>query len=81
MNSEVVPSLLLIRRTKMGIKPSYIKSLANQLLNEKGDLFSNSFEDNKPLVTQYTNVQSKVIRNRIAGYIARKKRTRNIKIA
>ncbi|MFV9630060.1 MAG: 30S ribosomal protein S17e [Methanosarcinales archaeon] len=65
----------------MGIKPSYIKSLANQLLNEKGDIFSNSFEDNKPLVTQYTNVQSKVIRNRIAGYIARKKKTGNIKIA
>jgi small subunit ribosomal protein S17e len=57
----------------MGIRPSYIKSLANQLLNDKGELFTNDFEDNKPLVTQYTNVQSKVIRNRIAGYITRKK--------
>lgn len=57
----------------MGIRPSYIKSLATQLLNEKGDTFTNSFEDNKALVTQYTNVQSKVIRNRIAGYITRKK--------
>ena len=64
----------------MGIKPSYIKSLANQLLNEKGDLFTNSFEDNKPLVTQHTNVQSKVIRNRIAGYISKKKKPKNIKI-
>lgn len=57
----------------MGIRPSYIKSLAIQLLNDKGELFTNDFEDNKPLVTQYTNVQSKVIRNRIAGYITRKK--------
>jgi small subunit ribosomal protein S17e len=57
----------------MGIRPSYIKSLATQLLNDKGELFTNDFEDNKPLVTQYTNVQSKVIRNRIAGYITRKK--------
>ena len=57
----------------MGIRPSYIKSLASQLLNEKGDIFTNNFEENKPLVTQYTNVQSKVIRNRIAGYITRKK--------
>ncbi|NIA02920.1 MAG: 30S ribosomal protein S17e [Nitrospirae bacterium] len=57
----------------MGIRPSYIKSLATQLLNEKGEIFTNDFEDNKPLVTQYTNVQSKVIRNRIAGYITRKK--------
>jgi small subunit ribosomal protein S17e len=56
----------------MGIRPSYIKSLATQLLNDKGELFTNDFEDNKPLVTQYTNVQSKVIRNRIAGYITRK---------
>ncbi|HUV83402.1 MAG TPA: 30S ribosomal protein S17e [archaeon] len=57
----------------MGIRPSYIKSLATHLLNDKGELFTNDFEDNKPLVTQYTNVQSKVIRNRIAGYITRKK--------
>ncbi len=57
----------------MGIRPSYIKTLALQLLNEKGDQFTNDFEDNKPLVTQFTNVQSKVIRNRIAGYITRKK--------
>jgi small subunit ribosomal protein S17e len=57
----------------MGIRPTYIKSLATQLLNDKGELFTIDFEDNKPLVTQYTNVQSKVIRNRIAGYITRKK--------
>ncbi|MCJ7717534.1 MAG: 30S ribosomal protein S17e [Anaerolineales bacterium] len=57
----------------MGIRPSYIKSLAIQLLNDKGEIFTTDFEDNKPLVTQYTNVKSKVIRNRIAGYITRKK--------
>jgi small subunit ribosomal protein S17e len=57
----------------MGIRPSYIKTLALQLLNEKSDRFTGDFENNKPLVTQFTNVQSKVIRNRIAGYITRKK--------
>ena len=57
----------------MGIRPSYIKSLATQLLNDKGVLFTNDFNENKALVTQHTNVQSKVIRNRIAGYITRKK--------
>ena len=61
------------RSIKMGIRPSYIKTLAIQLLNERGDQFTNDFEDNKPLVAQFTNVQSKVIRNRIAGYITRKK--------
>lgn len=57
----------------MGIRPSYIKTLANQLLNDKGDVFTGDFEANKPLVTQFTDVESKVIRNRIAGYITRKK--------
>ncbi|MCD4767665.1 MAG: 30S ribosomal protein S17e [Methanosarcinales archaeon] len=57
----------------MGIRPSYIKTLALQLINEKGDQFTGDFEVNKPLVTQFTNVRSKVIRNRIAGYITRKK--------
>jgi|LGVE01.1.fsa_nt_gb small subunit ribosomal protein S17e len=61
------------RSIKMGIRPSYIKTLALQLINEKGDQFTGDFEDNKPLVTQFTNVRSKVIRNRIAGYITRKK--------
>jgi small subunit ribosomal protein S17e len=61
------------RSIKMGIRPSYIKTLALQLINEKGDQFTGDFEVNKPLVTQFTNVRSKVIRNRIAGYITRKK--------
>jgi small subunit ribosomal protein S17e len=57
----------------MGIRPRYIKSLAIQLLNDKGNFFTNDFNENKTVVTQHTNVQSKVIRNRIAGYITRKK--------
>jgi small subunit ribosomal protein S17e len=57
----------------MGIRPHYIKSLAIQLLNERGNIFTNDFNENKTVVTQHTNVQSKVIRNRIAGYITRKK--------
>lgn len=63
----------------MGIRPSYIKSLATQLLNVNGDLFTGDFNDNKPLVTQLTNVKSKVIRNRLAGYITRKKNRRVIR--
>lgn len=57
----------------MGIKPSYIKNLAKKLLIEYGEDFDGDFDANKQRVTERTNVVSKVIRNRIAGYITRKK--------
>lgn len=54
------------------IKPTYIKTLAKKLLAEVQD-FTTDFEVNKKLVEEYTNVNSKGIRNRIAGYITHKK--------
>jgi small subunit ribosomal protein S17e len=56
------------------IRPTYIKSLASKLLAEYGDEFGVDFEENKHKVTEYTNVRSKTIRNRVAGYIVRQKR-------
>ena len=55
------------------VKPTYIKKLANQLLKEVPD-FTDDFDVNKKIVEEHTNVESKGIRNRIAGYIAHKKR-------
>ena len=54
------------------IKPTYIKSLAKKLLTEVQD-FTDDFEANKKLVEEYTNIKSKGVRNRIAGYITHKK--------
>jgi len=54
------------------IKPTYIKSLGKKLLAEVPE-FTDDFEVNKKLVTEYTNVKSKGVRNRIAGYITHKK--------
>jgi small subunit ribosomal protein S17e len=54
------------------IKPTYIKKLGKQLLREVND-FTKDFEVNKKLVEQYTNIKSKGVRNRIAGYITHKK--------
>ncbi|MGC9443723.1 MAG: 30S ribosomal protein S17e [Candidatus Methanospirareceae archaeon] len=54
------------------IKPTYIKSLAKQLLKQVPD-FTADFELNKQLVEQYTNIGSKAVRNRVAGYITHKK--------
>lgn len=54
------------------IKPTYIKSLAKQLLKEVPD-FTDDFDVNKKIVEENTNVEGKGIRNRIAGYITHKK--------
>jgi len=55
------------------IKPTYIKSLAKQLLKEVPD-FTDDFDVDKKMVEKYTNIESKAVRNRVAGYIAHKKR-------
>ncbi|WP_313690782.1 30S ribosomal protein S17e [Halorarum halobium] len=57
----------------MAIKPKYIKQLANVLLEEYPQSFNQDFETNKESVETLTNVESKGVRNRIAGYITRKK--------
>jgi small subunit ribosomal protein S17e len=54
------------------IKPTYIKSLGKKLLKEVPD-FTDDFDVNKKLVEEYTNVKSKGVRNRIAGYVTHKK--------
>ncbi len=55
------------------IKPTYIKKLSRQLLNEI-HAFTADFDQNKKLVEEYTNIMSKEVRNRVAGYITHKKR-------
>ncbi len=61
------------------IRPNYIKSLAGQLLEEHGDVFTTDFVQNKEYVTKFTNIESKVIRNRVAGYIVRQFRVKAIR--
>ncbi|RNJ26746.1 30S ribosomal protein S17e [Halosegnis longus] len=59
----------------MPIKPAYIKKLARALIERYDEAFSTDFEHNKEVVTAVTNVESKGVRNRIAGYITRKQRS------
>jgi small subunit ribosomal protein S17e len=56
----------------MAIKPAYVKKTGRVLLERYPDAFGPDFEHNKQAVTQLTNVESKGVRNRIAGYITRK---------
>lgn len=58
----------------MAIKPAYVKKTATTLIEEYPDAFGPEFEHNKELVMELTNVESKSVRNRIAGYITRKRR-------
>ncbi|MFP4218401.1 MAG: 30S ribosomal protein S17e [Salinarchaeum sp.] len=62
----------------MTIKPGYIKKTGQVLLERYPDAFSTDFEHNKEAVETLTNITSKNVRNKIAGYIARKKRTQAV---
>ena len=57
----------------MAIKPKYIKQLATILLEQYPESFNTEFETNKTSVETLTTVESKGVRNRIAGYITQKK--------
>lgn len=61
------------------IRPGYIKSLAAKLLEEHNDDFGLDFAQNKENVTKFTNIESKVIRNRVAGYLVRQMRVKAIR--
>jgi small subunit ribosomal protein S17e len=57
----------------MAIKPKYVKQLGTLLMEQYPEAFNDQFETNKENVTKLTNVESKGVRNRIAGYITRKR--------
>jgi len=60
----------------MGIKPSYIKTLGNELVAKQRESFSNNFEENKQQLGTSAVIGSKRVRNRVAGYITRKINTK-----
>ncbi len=59
----------------MAIKPAYVKKTARLLMERYPEAFSDDFEQNKELVSQLTNIESKSVRNRIAGYVTHKQAT------
>jgi len=58
--------------TMGNIRQTNIKRTAFGLIENHGNVFTKDFETNKILVTKYTTIESKVIRNRVAGYVTRK---------
>ena len=61
------------------VRPSYIKNLVYKLLEKHAGEWTADFEENKKKVELYTDIESKIIRNRVAGYITRKMRPRPVK--
>lgn len=53
------------------IRQTYIKRVAIDLVRKFPEAFTESFEHNKKQVSAMTDVSSKTMRNRIAGYVTR----------
>jgi small subunit ribosomal protein S17e len=57
----------------------FIKTLCNSILKEYPDKVTDNFELNKVLVEEITDVSSKKLRNKIAGYlVVEKKKSRRL---
>ena len=56
----------------MPIKPDYVKKTGELLLERYPEAFNDDFDQNKESVKELTTVESKGVRNRIAGYVTRK---------
>jgi small subunit ribosomal protein S17e len=60
----------------MASNSSEIISIGDTLLERHPASFTEDFEETKHRVEQLTDVEAKRVRNRIAGYITRKKKER-----
>lgn len=57
----------------MAIKPDYVKKTAKTLLERYPEAFNEDFQHNKTSVRELTNIESKGVRNRVAGYVTRQR--------
>lgn len=53
------------------IKSIAVKNLAREMIEEHGDKFTTDFEKNKKAVSAVRKIESKKIRNVVAGYITK----------
>ncbi|MGD8546057.1 MAG: 30S ribosomal protein S17e [Candidatus Bathyarchaeota archaeon] len=51
------------------VRPDHVKRTAHELVDQFPDKFTKDFENNKEMVDALTNVSSRKLRNRVAGYI------------
>ncbi len=53
------------------IKTALIKRVTKKLVKEHGDMLTTNFDENKKVVDEVAIVQSKKLRNVVAGYATR----------
>lgn len=53
------------------VRPKHVKRLARDLVEEDEDRFEEDFDHNKEVLKDLDLVESKKLRNRVAGYIVR----------
>jgi small subunit ribosomal protein S17e len=53
------------------VRPTYIKRLARDLVEENADRFEKDFDHNKGVLKEMEKFESRKVRNRVAGYIVR----------
>ena len=51
------------------VRTVQVKSLTQELVEIYADKFNNDFENNKKVVDEVAEMQSKKMRNKVAGYI------------
>lgn len=61
------------------IRQTYIKSTTDTLLRNYPNEFGTDFDENKKKIESFSSVQSKSLRNRIAGYVTRKQASKGRK--
>lgn len=53
------------------IRTSFVKRMSRELIETHPGKFTEDFDENKKLVSEYSTVSTKHLRNKIAGYITR----------
>lgn len=60
------------------IKTMKIKAVTNKLFANHSDVLTNDFSKNKAIIAEYVDIPSKKLRNVIAGYATRLKKTQEV---
>ena len=53
------------------VRTEQVKRLAREILNKYPNKVTTDFANNKQIVSEYTNISSTKLRNRVAGYTTR----------
>ena len=59
------------------VRTILIKKVSKELITKYPDVFTTNFEENKELLDEFLEIDSKHLRNRISGYIVNLLKIRN----